>query len=976
MKLRHVLLSGAIAIGFSTPSPADDLTVSTATTNELKTSGASGGTAGNITITSSGSVTTSGTNAAAVTVDSSNTLTNQGTIANTATSSAIGVNLVAGNAGSFSNVGTISIPGTGTPPSSTGEFGVLVNGTGVFAGDIIAASGSKIVVSGSGAQAIAVQAELGGNLLLSGNITATGASSSALITTVPIDGAFVNRGTILSQSGTTSTVTANAQPGITVGFGGSIPGGILNAGPVNAADNTAAASIKSSGSLPVLDIAPSLASNAADLAVGAVVDNTNPGFGFINRGIIANDGTQPGISTLGIQIGNATGDTSGKLTSIAGGFYNSGTVRASATSDNSKATAAAVAASDANAILIGVGANVPTIVNPTNATITATTGGPLGGTATAVWIQAGGTLSSINNSGTISADAVATNLKTASLTAYAIRDANGVLTQVNNSGTISATTTVLDNNTQLAIAIDASAASVPLTLTNSGAVVGNVGLGTSNASQITIAGAHASLAGIVTTRANGRVAISVSPGGVGGSLETASVNKASTFAVGSGGTVTFDIGQNATIINTSGAASLDANSHILLKPVSLVTVGSIALIHSDTSLTINGNLNTIASGATIPFLYNGSIGSDPKNLTLTIARKSADQLGLTGTASAVYEPVMTAAANDAALAAALGTLPDSQHVQAALEQFQPLDAGYLRSTALFFTDPNSDSVGTRQRRLTFNPQGDGFSAWTSVDVDKLSFDAGDGHGAGATMGLDFNASKKGHLGIAFALQETHLKQDVNDAATKATWYLFTPYLGFQADNFFFNAQVNAGSTSITTHRTVTVGATERISSGSTSETLASGSLTGGYIFNLTGWTVAPQVTFSALKMADLSYAESGGGAGVDLTVHSGSLSAMRVFAGVALSSDYEVFGDHLVPQVLAGWNQAIDTSGAKVTASFVSAPDATFALVGPQTEQSGFLGAAHLDYGNDFTAISLGYDGMVGGKTNAQSATVRITARF
>ena len=976
MKLRHVLLSGAIAAGFSIPSSADDLTVSGATTTELKTSAASGGTAGNITIATGGSVTTSGTNVAAVTVDSSNSLTNQGTISNTATSSAIGVNLLGGNKGSLTNIGTISIPGAGTPPSSTGEFGILLNGTGAFVGDITAASASSIVISGSGAQGIGLETELAGNLTLNGTITAKGASSSALITTAPIDGAFVNRGAILSASGTDSTVTVNAQPGITIGIGGSIGGGILNAGPLAAGDTTAAASIKSAGSLPALEIAPQLGSNTANLALGVVSDKTNPGFGFINRGIIANDGTQPGVSTLGIQIGNSGGDTSGKLTTIAGGFYNGGTVRASATSDNASATAASIAASDASAIVIGVAATVPTIVNPANATITATTGGPLGGTATALWVQSGGTLSSITNAGTISASAVATNLKTTSLAAYAVRDAQGVITQINNSGTISATASVLDSNTQSAVAVDASVSSLPLTLTNSGVVVGNIGLGTSNASQIIIAGAHASLTGNVSTRANGRVAVSVSPGGAGGSLETASLTKASTFTVGSGGTVTFDIGQNATIVNASGAASLDANSHILLKPVSLVSVGSIALVHSDTGLTINGNLNTIASGATIPFLYNGSFGSDAKNLTLTIARKSATQLGLTGTAASIYEPAMTAAASDPALAAALGTLPDAQHIQSALEQFQPFDAGYLRSTATFLTDPNSDSVGGRQRRLTFNPQGDGFAAWTSVDLNKFSFDAGDGHGAGATMGLDFSAPQKGHLGFAFALQTTHAAQDVNDAATKATWYLFTPYLGFEFSNFFVNAQLNAGSASVSTHRSLAVGAVSRTTGGSTSETLASGSVAGGYIFNMTGWTFAPEVSFTALKMADLSYTESGGGGGVDLTVHSTSLSAMHVFAGVAASSDYEVFGGHLLPQFLAGWNQSIDTSGAKLTASFVSAPGATFAIVGPQNEHSGFLGAAHLDYGNDFTAISLGYDGMVTGKTNEQSATVRITARF
>ena len=65
-----------------------------------------------------------------------------------------------------------------------------------------------------------------------------------------------------------------------------------------------------------------------------------------------------------------------------------------------------------------------------------------------------------------------------------------------------------------------------------------------------------------------------------------------------------------------------------------------------------------------------------------------------------------------------------------------------------------------------------------------------------------------------------------------------------------------------------------------------------------------------------------------------------------------------------------------MAANFVSEPQAGFSLTGPQREQSGFLGAAELDFGNDYTKISLGYDGAVGGKTNVQSAHLRLSGRF
>src|SRR4051794_34926992 len=88
LKLRHVLLSSAIAVGFSTQGSATDLTVTGATTSPLATSAASGGTPGNITITSTGSVSVATTGAAAITINSSNSVLNQGNISNTAPQSA------------------------------------------------------------------------------------------------------------------------------------------------------------------------------------------------------------------------------------------------------------------------------------------------------------------------------------------------------------------------------------------------------------------------------------------------------------------------------------------------------------------------------------------------------------------------------------------------------------------------------------------------------------------------------------------------------------------------------------------------------------------------------------------------------------------------------------------------------------------------------------------------------------------------
>jgi hypothetical protein len=154
---RSVLLTAAMGAVLSRSALADNLTISTTTSSAVATATAANASPGNITIGSGGSVAIS-TAGAAVTLNSNNTLTNSGTISNSVGSSATGVNIIAGNTGSFINAGTINVPGT-SPTTSVSQFGVLLSGSGAFTGDVVAATGSTVTVSGLSAQAISIQSE-------------------------------------------------------------------------------------------------------------------------------------------------------------------------------------------------------------------------------------------------------------------------------------------------------------------------------------------------------------------------------------------------------------------------------------------------------------------------------------------------------------------------------------------------------------------------------------------------------------------------------------------------------------------------------------------------------------------------------------------------------------------------------------------------------------------------------------------------
>src|SRR5207237_6918983 len=132
---------------------------------------------------------------------------------------------------------------------------------------------------------------------------------------------------------------------------GNIGGGILNAGPLDSSDKTAAAVLSTIGPSQALIVAPTVGSDVGNITVGLVADQTSPGYSIINRGKITSTGEQPGVSPVAIQIGNGSGDTSGLKTTLTGGIYNSGTISAVATSDSQLPLQLAPTSANATGIL-------------------------------------------------------------------------------------------------------------------------------------------------------------------------------------------------------------------------------------------------------------------------------------------------------------------------------------------------------------------------------------------------------------------------------------------------------------------------------------------------------------------------------------------------------------------------------------------------------------------------------------------------
>jgi hypothetical protein len=297
------------------------------------------------------------------------------------------------------------------------------------------------------------------------------------------------------------------------------------------------------------------------------------------------------------------------------------------------------------------------------------------------------------------------------------------------------------------------------------------------------------------------------------------------------------------------------------------------------------------------------------------------------------------------------------------------------------TDPAADTIGSRQRRLMMDSGADaGFSPWVQGFYNLLNGSGENGftgRGEGESIGVDFNQGGKGHFGAALTIYEGKVTEKNPRTATADThWYLFSPYLGFRVDDFFLNAQFNAGASEVSGSRTVDVGSLTRVAASHAVEMLAAGGITGGYSLNLGFLQLIPQASISGTDLVDNSYTEHGGGPGVDLAVGARNKDLTRAFVGIEAGGSYEADEGRLVPQFLAGWGRGLSAGSGNINAAFASVPTSTFVISGPATDRSQLVASASFDYVMRNWSVGINYSAL--GRSNAvsQSAGIAFSSRF
>lgn len=657
--------------------------------------------------------------------------------------------------------------------------------------------------------------------------------------------------------------------------------------------------------------------------------------------------------------------------------------------------------------------------------ITASMNGNKGGFVTALLIQAGGTLPSLTNYGAITAAAGTTDTSISGLSAVAINDQSGTLNTIFNHGAITANATKLDGNTQVAIAADLShsASAQRFYVLSGGDVTGDIVFGSAPVdvnsvaqNQLIVEGSvtrttgnttvvdHSTVFGGVRATGDGSLDIDISMYGSGGVLRTSNV-RATTLDVGPNGRVGFALDRttgSAPLITTTGNVTFYDHSDISVTPTSFLPAnGTYTLIAGGAPGTVRfanfGTTADLGAGSPFPFLYEGTFTADGKSLNagsgtivaqtlnLTLRRKTAAELGLTGNNAAIYEPLAAAALGDDGFGAALLTLDSAAEVEAALATTVPDIAGGMRALTVAMTDQATGVIGARQRSLLTAPEGtrNEFRFWGQEFYNNVSLNSTaetkgyGGAGQGVAVGVEWGAVETGRFGVGytfFSSQQT--ERHPRETKTNGDWNMISAYGAWRFGDFFVAPQVNVGAADFKTRRAIIVSdVLGRQTNAKQKNYLAAGGATAGYIIELGNIDIIPTIAVDMMYLNQGSYSEVGGG-GMNLQLQSTTQTSVRSFAGVIGQGSYAFNEGAFMPQVLAGWTHEFANDPITIDGSFESSPGSPFHLVGPTLDANKVVGGMSLGYVMRNWSAGFNYDAAASQGSLAHAATFSISSRF
>jgi hypothetical protein len=1040
----RILLATAVAIAplLAATGAMAEIVITTVRTTPITTSNANdAGTADDIRISGSGAITvTSGT---AVTVDSDHDFTTEGQTSITMSPAADGATAVLVNAGVTSNVtigSTIAIIDTidaypdsdndgdidGPWATGSGRYGIRYAAGAPVTGNLTVSSLGSIGVDGNNSYAISIESGLIGSLQSQGSIRVFGDNSVAVRTAGAVTGDITLLGSVTARGMNTSAISiggdvggrltlqgdisatgyrytnrGNAafeagleaedklQGGPAVIIAGNVAGGVIvdraptDADPANTDEDgdgindgtEGAGSINSYGGAPAI-----IVGSAVQSVTLGVVGTGNNAYGFINRGTVTGQGVYDGINANAVVFGGNPGQS----VIIDGGVRNEGTA------------AALASQADATTYRFGEGASTSQFYN--SGAISAGVASEIAANATAIQIDAGASLTSLNNNGSILASAGG-----GAATVTAINDLSGTLTSITNTRSLQATLSPNDAGdpiTGSTTAINVSANTTGVTVLQTGIAATPTALDPDTDGDGVPDSIEPILVGDILL-GSGADLVDIRNGVVFGDIDFGA--GADTLSITGGGIVRSalsDIGGDLTIDVANGV--LDAR-HTALLDVTTLNVGADGdlIITVDPANSTSGGFNvagtaTFADGAGLgvrftsllaapdrftlidagtlnfgaidldsieansPYLYMVEAGADVPagQVFVDVRRRTAEEADFIPVEAALYDSfysVLGGAGAEDVRNAFLAQTGREDFINL-YEQLLPDHAG----GPLLSLSSGVDAVTRALTGRNASAAPGETSAWVQeinfyADKDKTDTYGFRSEGFGVAGGVE-RGSGLGAVGVSLAFTSSDLEDPESEAEEVLSANLLELGLYWRAQGQYWTtwARAAAGYASFNSERRF-VGAGLNLSNESdwNGFTLAAA---GGasYERNYGRFSIRPEVYAEFFSLSEEGHVETGGGDGFDLEIddRDGHLFSATAAVNVGMSMGEDSW---LRPELRVGWRQNISVDPGETIARFRSGgPD--FALNGGSIEGGGPVVGFRLNIGNELGMLSINAD--------------------
>jgi hypothetical protein len=897
-----------------------------------------------------------------------------------------GIRTLGAHTGAINHSGTITVEGNDS-------FGIRLGGpltgafthngttnllgddtTAVYLDDVTGAVrlANTITARGENAVGAHLAGDVTGRLTVQGVVTSTGYR----FTTPPSNTAALDADDLL-QGGSALLVEGNVTGGIVI----AVPP--RDSDPNNAdedADGLPDAT-EGSGRVQSYGAAPAMVIGSAtgDIAIGPVT-GTATQYGLQVDGVINGSGLYAGVNATGLQIAGRGGDVT-----IANGIGISGTVTG--------------AANNASATGLLLGAGTATMLVHVTGTVEASGSNAGSNNSTAILVEAGADVPTIRNAGRVRTASGADGNSTA------ILDLSGNVDLVENSGAITATGATAASTRNIAIDLSANngGATVRQTVVAAGVtaplIEGDLRFGTGidtldladgsykgtayfndGADRLVMTGdatftgtarfgtgadtlslANTALfsgtadfggdAGVLTLANAGRfTGRLVNSGSValtmtGGVLDLTGPSAIGSLSMASGSVLQVTLDQTpgeGTFIDVAGNASFADGALVAIRVADLDDVeGTYAFLEADS---LTGAADLEVSAALLPYLFKATLGIDnlANRLSVTIARRTASELGLNAAQSSAYNAIFAALQEDDQLEDLFLSTTQADAFRTAIGQMLPDHAGGtfeglslgLRTLARQQTDPTGPvfTMGGVDVILSAGVWNTGKDAAATAGYD-LS-----GLGAAAAAEVDTGFGAFG-AGISWAFNDYDQGGDLASVFSHA--YELSLYWRGEWDGFKAYGRGSVGLANFKGERTLrgTVGTTtiERTAEGDWSGSFTTAGAGASYELASGALFLRPNVTVDYTSLSEKAYEDTGGGDGFNLIVDKRSSDELAVNGGLAAGIDFTGTspGDRnwFRLEGEGGWREIVGGSLGATTARF---DGGTAFTITPEVRDSGW----------------------------------------